>query len=340
MRSTLCAALMFGIATSTAKAQGDSARALWVEAVSVMQGTDTVEFFSPRTVTLVAGALRDIRQKYPDMKAIHQPGWRNLILSVQDSVGVATLTGVSGDSIVRTGLRELDSLNEQLGVENVKVGRLGRSFLVTVTFADAANIPIVSRRYASLPHIAYASAVLGSDGNRVQLIVKQALLHFVFIAGFGDCPAGCIRHDYFYFTLDTVTKTITSNGRLLNDEYRSDSEQGASADSRDVLSREAQSRWSGGFNASRDRRRVHDSFGATVQDRMNQLNRSAGVRDQNTAARGNPNGSSLRDGRSRGYRSVLASKVRTEAAAGRVVRARQRRCGCVQATKISMRPVK
>jgi hypothetical protein len=73
-----------------------------------------------------------------------------------------------------------------------------------------------------LPHIAYASAVLGSDGNRVQLIVQPALLHFVFIAGSGDCPAGCIRHDYFYFTLDTVTKTITSNGRLLNDEFRSD----------------------------------------------------------------------------------------------------------------------
>jgi hypothetical protein len=122
MRSTLCAALAFGIATSSAKAQGDSARVLWVEAVSIMQGTDTVDFFSPRTVMLVAGALRDIRQQYPDMKAIHQPGWRNLILSVQDSVGVATLTGASGDSIVRTGLRELDSLNEQLGVENVKVG--------------------------------------------------------------------------------------------------------------------------------------------------------------------------------------------------------------------------
>jgi hypothetical protein len=212
----------------------DSDRAFWNDALTVLQGNDTVEFFSPHVVEMTANAIRDIRATYPSVRAIgvathaslHVTTFDTAVLGALARVGRPTDTtiGYAVDILHKTGLRSLDSLNESLGVNEVRVDRLGHSAELLITFDKPANIPVVSRRYQRrLPYMEDAGlSLFGMDGDFIILMAEGPLFHFVFSAGYDDCPNGCILHDYWYFTFDTVSKSITSNGQLLGGPMRDD----------------------------------------------------------------------------------------------------------------------
>jgi hypothetical protein len=212
----------------------DSARTLMDDVLTVLQGNDTVQFFSPQLVALTANAIREIRASYPSVAGIGVAPNFGMHAVIFDSAALAAIgrigrptdnIGFAIDTLRRTGLRELDALNEQLGASQVIVARVERTAEFIVEFEKPANIPVVSRRYEGLPYLKGVGLNLFTtlDGDWILLIPKGPLFHLVFSAGYDDCPSGCLTRDYWYFTFDTVSKTVTPNGQLLGGRPRGDS---------------------------------------------------------------------------------------------------------------------
>jgi hypothetical protein len=212
----------------------DSVRTFMGDALAVLQGTDTVEFFSPRLVELTASAIRQIRASYPAVSDIGVIPAFFMEVRIFDSAAVAAISrqgrpldrhGFATDTLRRTGLVEFDTLNQRLGVSEVVATRMGGSVAeLLVRFRRPANIPVVSRRYQRLPYIRAAGLglIAGQDGDRIRLTPEGALFHFEFSAGYDDCPTGCLTRDYWYFTFDTVSKTVTEYGQPRSGRARYD----------------------------------------------------------------------------------------------------------------------
>ena len=89
------------------------------------------------------------------------------------------------------------------GVAQIDTHRLEKRGAVALTFAGRYNMPLVAEEYARLPNIRYAEPnYMAGDGDDVCLLIDGTKHLYVFDAGSGDCPAGCIDHTYWGFAVD------------------------------------------------------------------------------------------------------------------------------------------
>jgi hypothetical protein len=152
----------------------------------------------------VVNELNVIRTTYPpfaDIAAI--PSWslQNLILGFDDAGRVAVQEGI---------YTAWDVLNNSYGVTQISL--LGSAGAVAITFAGRYNMPLLAGEYAKLSHVQYAEPdYIVGDGNDVCLSIDGETHFFIFDAGSGDCPAGCIQHTYWAFAA-TVDSGITVLG--------------------------------------------------------------------------------------------------------------------------------
>jgi hypothetical protein len=191
------------------------------EAIIVLQGTDTVELFSPRVVTLVAIAIHDIRQAHPEVSGIHARVERPAIAMTVTDDSTTTQTKAYPGSVHlwnphprmvrRTGIVAIDSVLDDLHVDSVSIMPPESMLTLEVSFANAANAPVIARRFARVPHVANVvdDGPVETDSTWVRLRREGSLFHFLFSVGQGYCQAGCRERKYFTYTFDTVSKKIT-----------------------------------------------------------------------------------------------------------------------------------
>jgi hypothetical protein len=201
----------------------DDTAQLWLEAVNLLQGQDTLPFLDTARVRLVAGALQKIRHELPQLADIPAgPDWSFLVLLPTDSArplfvrrfGATRPTGADSiywsDPARVVGVPVIDSLNRVFGVARVeRPGPLGLGMLC-LYFRQPVDVSVVARSYSRVPEVGYAGQQMYSgDGSRITLIPKGRRLHFVLARGGGDCPAGCTESDSYYVTYDTLARSVT-----------------------------------------------------------------------------------------------------------------------------------
>jgi hypothetical protein len=107
-----------------------------------------------------------------------------------------------------------DCPNALYGMSGAEPG----SSYVLLHFDHRFNVPLLAKDYKALPHAQYAEPNgFGGDGNDVCVSIEgSATYHYVFDAGSGDCPAGCIEHTYWGFTTEGSPVKVTSLGTFSN----------------------------------------------------------------------------------------------------------------------------
>ncbi len=150
--------------------------------------------------------LKAIRAAYPPAANIGaMPSWVLQKLSIGFDA--------TGWNAVKAGTYTAwDALNKTYGVTEIDTSSLDLIGAAVLTFAGRYNIPLLSGEYAKLPDVRYASpdGILG-DGNDVCLSIDGGNHFFIFDAGSGDCPAGCIQHIYWGYRV-TLDGSITELG--------------------------------------------------------------------------------------------------------------------------------
>jgi hypothetical protein len=158
----------------------------------------TGAWLAPQSVyDRVVSELATIRRTYPATAGISaRPSWApdDLLLAF-DEDGVTAIT--------EGRYRAWDVLNRRYGVSQIDTHRLEKRGAVALTFAGRYNMPLLAEEYARLPNIRYAEPnYMMGDGDDVCLLIDRTKHFYVFDAGSGDCPAGCINHTYWGFASD------------------------------------------------------------------------------------------------------------------------------------------
>ncbi len=74
---------------------------------------------------------------------------------------------------------------------------------VVVRFKGAYNMHLLEQIYAPMPDVEWVqSNTAVGDGPTICTEQDGDLMHYVFDDASGDCPAGCIDHEFTYYTVD------------------------------------------------------------------------------------------------------------------------------------------
>ena len=153
----------------------------------------------------LADALLLVRAAYPEVAGIHareryRPSM--LILGLEPPLlrRVQGMFNHAGEvATLRTGAPELDALNAKLGLRGARsMGSLG----VIYCFGPELNVVTAAAAYSRLGGVSYAEpdALLG-DGPDLEAARVNGDWYLVFRNAWGDCPAGCINEQFFFFVI-------------------------------------------------------------------------------------------------------------------------------------------
>lgn len=168
--------------------------------VEVLTLEATGAFIAPQEVyDRVDRELASIRSAYQDVSNIvARPSWppQNLLITF-DSTGAAEVLDYTYTA--------WNGANELYGVTLIEKSQLSSGGFARLNFRGSFNLPLLAQEYAKLPHVTYAGTegIVG-DGNDVCLQISGDTHSFIFDAGSGDCPAGCIDHAYWGFSVDNL----------------------------------------------------------------------------------------------------------------------------------------
>jgi hypothetical protein len=88
------------------------------------------------------------------------------------------------------------------------------SSFIVLHFDHLFNAPLLASEYSMFPHVDHAepNGIFG-DGNDVCVSIENdTKYNYIFDAGSGDCPAGCISHQYWGFSTDGAPVRLTALG--------------------------------------------------------------------------------------------------------------------------------
>ncbi len=101
-----------------------------------------------------------------------------------------------------------DELNNQYQVTEIDLSSIRYNW-VLLSFKGLLHPRRLSESYSKLPGVRYAEPNgIGGDGPTIY--PRQAILGltYLFRNGWGDCPAGCISNEYWYFVAYELSETI------------------------------------------------------------------------------------------------------------------------------------
>ena len=156
----------------------------------------------------IAAVLSRIRDAYPtvaDVTVWADYAFGELLLTLEpwlfETVS-SLLEGQTEPVVLRTGHAAFDALNESLGL-SVVVESLPRFRTVTFYFNEYLNVPAAAAAYAALEDIEYAdpNAYVG-DGPDIDMVKAAGRWYVVARRAWGDCPAGCINEELYFFIVD------------------------------------------------------------------------------------------------------------------------------------------
>jgi len=133
------------------------------------------------------------RQPYLDGVFFWEPWQPSLIRLGVDSITAAAIRDSSYHAWDSLNLNfELDSLEESLD--------LGYAAYFKLRFAGLKNPEVIAQAYASLPGVTYSAAPGqgGENSNGVWPNPEGDTITYLFHAGWGDCPSGCVCKRFFF----------------------------------------------------------------------------------------------------------------------------------------------
>ncbi len=153
----------------------------------------------------IADALRLVRAAYPEVAGVHareQYRASMLILGLEPPLlqrARGMFDPAGGVMTLRTGDRELDTLNAKLGLRGA---RLLEPLGVIFCFGPELNVVAAAAAYARLDGVSYAEpdAPVG-DGPDIAAARVNGDWYLVFRNAWGDCPAGCISEQFSVFVV-------------------------------------------------------------------------------------------------------------------------------------------
>lgn len=145
-----------------------------------------------------------IRESFPAMEALNpvQPyAAGELLVGLKPplkEVVRSILAGQRGAVVFETGYSAFDALNRRASLRGIELHRL----YTLLCFGEHFNPPVGGAAYAELDEIEYADPnhVVG-DGPDVDALQEGDTWYVVFRDAWGDCPAGCIHEELFFFTV-------------------------------------------------------------------------------------------------------------------------------------------
>ena len=151
--------------------------------------------------------LSRIRETYPtlaDMPVRQRYKFGVLILGLDRglsrAVHVLLPTGQMPTGPLHTGYEDFDALNARLGLSAVElyVGMNVGAFY----FDESLNVGEAIRAYEMVEGVELAedSGSVG-DGSDIDAVKSQGIWHVAVRRAWGDCLAGCIYHEIFFFTV-------------------------------------------------------------------------------------------------------------------------------------------
>jgi len=149
----------------------------------------------------IARDLSSIRSSHPEVQGITaRPTWpaSDLFIGFDAEGSAAVTSGTYAD---------WECPNELYGAVSVRQVITG---FFNVEYAHRFNVPALSAEYAKLPHVITAGPDLFlGDGNDVCASFAGTTYSYIFDAGSGDCPAGCIEHVYSGFSTPEPGQVVT-----------------------------------------------------------------------------------------------------------------------------------
>jgi len=198
------------------------------EAISVLQGTDTLAWLDPRRVVAVTRAIALIRARFPELRDIHHSP-DNSWLEVRPDQDRFVPSRVHYETppmpcrllcerkLLSTGIPGLDSIVHAWGAAVTAYG--DSSDIATFYVYPPRPIDVWNLADTLLPLAGIASAGpvgWAGDGSRITLIPKGDTDLYVFARGGGDCPAGCTSWDFYYVRHDLRTNRLALIATRLN----------------------------------------------------------------------------------------------------------------------------
>lgn len=155
----------------------------------------------------VVGDVTGIREMRPDLSDVDfRPTLGQGLILRADQGTIAAMQAGYYDA--------WNCLNDRFGLGEMSFGTdiTGTPDRVRLAFEGIYRISALAERYGELPNIESASEeLLLGDGSTICATRGDADWHYVVDEGSGDCPAGCIHHDYSYF-VTSVDGTVTPSG--------------------------------------------------------------------------------------------------------------------------------
>ena len=150
--------------------------------------------------------LSRIRETYPtlaDMSVRQRYEFGELILGLDPYLlsavrGLLPETGQMHTGPLHTGYEDFDALNARLGLSAVElyVGMNVGAFY----FDESLNVGEAIRAYEMVEGVEFVE-VNGFDGPDIDAVKSQGTWHVAVRRAWGDCPAGCIFQEIFFFTV-------------------------------------------------------------------------------------------------------------------------------------------
>jgi hypothetical protein len=186
-------------------------------------------FFPPDRLTEAVSLVRRIHREYPQTRdvgvipfgASELSAYQSLPFDIPDSLCAAVRETASGKTrgyakqwldLWRSGNRAFDSVTDSMGgakVLHLQCMQPSHS-MVTVYYRKPLNIPGVARAYAGIPGFAVSPLYQMRLGSGVAFHIDARGSDWLvnMLAGWGDCPSGCINKHLWRFKYDRMTGNI------------------------------------------------------------------------------------------------------------------------------------
>ena len=174
----------------------------------------------------IAPVLSRIRDAYPAVEDItarpsYAPG--ELLLGLEPSLSeavAALLEGQTEPVVLRTGNAAFDALNARLGL--TAVGVFPNAGTVIFFFNEHLNVPAAAAAYTATEGVEFAepNAYVG-DGPDLDAAESAGRWYVILRRAWGDCPAGCIEEELFFFIVDGADAAQVDPAQAMNSaEFR------------------------------------------------------------------------------------------------------------------------
>ena len=166
----------------------------------------------------VLSSIRDAYPAFADITVRMPYAFGELLVGLEpqlfDEVA-SLLEGQAGPVTLQTGYAAFDSLNADLEL-SVVVDLFPSFHAVTLYFSEYLNVPAAAAAYGMVDGVEYAeSNTYVGDGPDTHAVKSHGSWYVVARHAEGDCPAGCIAQELFFFVVDGAAVEMTDSEQAL-----------------------------------------------------------------------------------------------------------------------------